>query len=379
MNICDGIHNWAYIIARLQGAAGCGYQEDWLGMSANLAGGAGKTLWYLRNQIPKLNKAIKAVKPTATYVVDIAMVITQLLDFLNGFWIPDEGELLVHGEEQFKTLYYTLLLACPDDHQWSGDTEQYYAARNVAQQDQAQKMRELDAQLRDRVHQQAVEVESAHLFIAMTLMGLLLAQGIALALCLIPETGALISWRFQISVAIPAVCAVVGKEIYTATQSTTHAHAIDELADQYDQVNAELQRSGAYRHTELAGMPRSAVSFVEPTFGSPIDFSLPPAREVTHPENEPIVSNTPELAQLVSLLEQPLSGQWMPNVRRRDFAPYRPPAVPRSSAPADTDQTDQQAMPTTEDAVVADGGFGVVDLAAGWGAGHHEEVHTEVA
>ena len=384
MNICDGIHNWAYIIARLQGAAGCGYQEDWVGMSADLAGAAGKTMWYLRNQIFSLKDAIKKVTPTATYVVDIAMVVTQFLDFLNGFWIPDTGESLVHGEEQLKTLYYTLLLACPDENQWSGDKEKYYAGRNLAQLDQVQKMRELDTQLRGRIHQQAVDVQSAHTFIAVTLFWLLLAQGIALALCLIPETGSLISWRFQIAVATSAVSAVVAKEIYTGTQAAAHAHAIDDIADEYHEVAVELQRSSADRRAAWGAMARSAVSIVDPTFGGPRNVSGALAHESAHPGNgspmrtadELIATGRPELAQLVSLLEQFSSGQRVPDSRQGSFVTRWSPAVPQSSSAAGRDQP---LGPADEAGAAGGVEFGVADLTAAWDVGHREETHPEVA
>lgn len=395
MNICDGIHNWAYIIARVQGAVGCGYQEDWLGMSANLAGGIGKAVWYSRNQIPSLKDAIKKVHPTATYIVDIAMVITQFLDFLNGFWIPDNGDVLARGEEKFKNVYYTLLLSYPDDNQWSGEKEQHYAKLNLAQQDQAQTMQKLDAQLREIVHKQAVEVESAHTFIALTLMGLLLAQGIALALCLIPGNGSVISWRFQMGVAISAVGGVLAKEMYTMTESIARARDAEELADQYDEVAAAARLSGAYGQAEVA-MANSAVATVEPIFENVSDFaglanvagehafSAPFANGVRRPQygapgwtpDEPMSATAAAPAELAHPPGWGHSDLRAPARRRRNSVSHLADEVRPNAAVA---QDDQHTVAPSGEAAAEGAGFGAVALAPVAGKSRRAERETKAA
>lgn len=173
----------------------------------------------------------------------------------------------MHGQEQLENAYYSFLLAYPDDGQWSGDKERDYAKRNLAQQDQVQKMQKLDADLQAIVHGQAQSVESAHAVVAVTQFGLMFAQGIALALFLSyadPVMGQLISFRFQIVVAVSAVAGVFIQEMLTMGDATSHAAQVERLAAQYSEVAGRGQPSVA--STATGFVPR--VQPVEPSFGA---------------------------------------------------------------------------------------------------------------
>lgn len=263
MSYLAGIHDLAYCFQRLGGAGSSAYSGDWLGTGANLGAAAGKGMWYARNQAAVLRDALSKmgtkVLPTPTAIIDAAMVAISMVDLLNGFGPPDRGAALTNGLQKFEITSLHLSAANPDGRDWSGDSSKAYADANVALQDLVEKMQELDRQLQALVKQQGSAVESAHTTIAVTLFGLVVAQGIALALYLTPVVGPEVSCAWQIAATFAAGATVFAQEMSTLSESIAIANAANKVALDYGEVATRALSSGTFSQIEVAGAEQTLI------------------------------------------------------------------------------------------------------------------------
>ena len=267
----QGFHDFASVSKSAYGAGTSAYQEDWLGFGANLGAGVGKTMYWARNQIPFLKNKLSAIKPTPTYIIDLTMVAVQLTDFINGFAVPDRGQDFEAGSDRYETLELLLQAAVPDARDWDGDAAQAYAETNAALQVLAQTMQELDAQMKTLLSEYGDRVQDAHTYIAVLVMSLVFAQGIALFLFMIPVYGKAISFGFQVLTAFTAITLTLINEDMTRMASESVAQQVDALTGEYEKVTAsatqlvgdvtvsEMQKSLASVQGQLAATPESRV------------------------------------------------------------------------------------------------------------------------
>lgn len=252
-----GIHDLAYCFTRLQAGGGAAYSGDWVGLGANLGALAGKAMWYGRNQIKVLADALKTqgtkTLPTPTAIVDVAMVAISAVDLLNGFWTPDKGASFTSGADKFETVYLYLGEAAPDPRDWSGDAAKAYADAAAALQALAQTMQDLDKKMQTLMADQGSEVAKAHNAIAVTLLGLVIAQGVALAMYLIPVVGPEISAAWQIIAAFAACATVLAFEMFTLSNSMSLAHQIHSVALEYGEVAEKAIPNSSFARIEVTG------------------------------------------------------------------------------------------------------------------------------
>ncbi|WP_156349648.1 MULTISPECIES: EspA/EspE family type VII secretion system effector [unclassified Mycobacterium] len=257
MSRLAGIHDLAYCFTRLQAGGGAAYSGDWVGLGANLGALAGKAMWYGRNQIKVLADALKTqgtkTLPTPTAIVDVAMVAISAVDLLNGFWTPDKGASFTGGADKYETVFLYLAEAAPDPRDWSGDAAKAYADATAALQALVQTMQDLDKKMQTLVADQGSEVAKAHNAIAVTLLGLVIAQGIALALYLIPVVGHEISAAWQIIAAFAACATVLAFEMFTLSNSMSLAHQIHAVALEYGEVAEKAIPTSSFARIEVTG------------------------------------------------------------------------------------------------------------------------------
>ncbi len=218
---------------------------------------AGKAMWYGRNQIKVLADALKAqgtkTLPTPTAIVDVAMVAISAVDLLNGFWTPDKGASFTSGADKYETVYLYLGEAAPDVRDWSGDAATAYADATAALQALVQTMQDLDKKMQTLMAGQGAEVAKAHNCIAVTLLGLVIAQGIALALYLIPVVGHEVSAAWQIIAAFAACATVLAFEMFTLSNSLSLAHEIHSVALEYSEVAEKAIPTSSFARIEVKG------------------------------------------------------------------------------------------------------------------------------
>ncbi|OBG62045.1 MULTISPECIES: EspA/EspE family type VII secretion system effector [unclassified Mycobacterium] len=263
MSRLAGIHDLAYCFTRLQAGGGAAYSGDWVGLGANLGALAGKAMWYGRNQIKVLADALKTsgtkVLPTPTAIVDVAMVAISAVDLLNGFWTPDKGASFTSGADKYETVYLYLAEAAPDSRDWSGDAAKAYADATAALQALVQTMQDLDKKMQTLMANQGSEVAKAHNCIAVTLLGLVIAQGIALAMYLIPVVGPEISCAWQIIAAFAACATVFSFEMMTLANSMSLSHEIHATALLYGEVAEKAIPNSSFARIEVTGAEEATV------------------------------------------------------------------------------------------------------------------------
>lgn len=252
-----GIHDLAYCFTRLQAGGGAAYSGDWVGLGANLGALAGKAMWYGRNQIKVLADALKTqgtkTLPTPTAIVDVAMVAISAVDLLNGFWTPDKGASFTSGADKYETVFLYLAEAAPDPRDWNGDAATAYAEATAALQALVQTMQDLDKKMQTLMADQGAEVAKAHNAIAVTLLGLVIAQGIALSLYLIPVVGHEISAAWQILAAFAACATVLAFEMFTLSNSMSLSHEIRAVALEYGEVAEKAIPNSSFARIEVTG------------------------------------------------------------------------------------------------------------------------------
>ena len=272
MSMLAGIHDLAYVFTRAGAATGAGLQGDWLTMGANIGAGLGKTMWYGRNQISSLKNAIdpksvagqqnlKGKGPTATWIVDVCMIGVTIIDLMNGLLVPIAGAEITSGKGQFALVGEKLLGATPDERDWSGEAATGYTNQNKALQDLITKIQDIDTRMAETIKAQAEQVNQAHKICALTNLGLVIAQGIGLALYLFPPAplGPALSFKFQILAAAAATIAVLTGEGILIGQSQSHANAFNGLKGEYDGVKSEAEAiKGGFAKIEVKGAEETA-------------------------------------------------------------------------------------------------------------------------
>jgi hypothetical protein len=237
-----GIHDLAYCVARIYGGTGSAMSGDTVAAIANFGAAAGKAMWYARNYIPKLAAKLKAHttagKWHATFIVDLCMIAVMIVDFFNGFNSPIKGESFDTGRFAFKNVQLNLQLANPDSGKWSGEDADKYKVVNDALKQLAIDMQNLDEKMKGQVNDQGGNVDFAHRNIALVSMGLVIAQGIALALFFIPAVGWKISYAWQAVVVAATMIGVTISETMVGVKQNFNGVKVDGLAEEYRAVTA---------------------------------------------------------------------------------------------------------------------------------------------
>jgi hypothetical protein len=279
-----GIHDLAYCFTRLQAGGSSAYNQDWVGLGANLGALAGKAAWYGRNQIGVLKDALAKsgtkVLPAPTAIVDVAMVVISAVDLFNGFGPPDKGAAFKSGSDLLDNVKLQLDAAKPDTRDWDGEASKAYADAVKALQDLVVLVQELDKQMQQLVTQQGDEVQKAHNAIAVTLLGLVIAQGIALALYLIPIFGPEISCAWQIIAAFAAGATVLAFEMFTLANSMSLANDVNVAAKKYIDIGQAAEPGGSFATIEVKGAEEAKVgSFtaISESMAGMSAFSGPPS------------------------------------------------------------------------------------------------------
>ena len=253
MSWLSGASDLASTFERLGGAGTSASGGDWLGLGANLAAAAGNAAAFASTQSKALADALKnagtKVLPTPTAILDVAMLALVVVDLLNGFGTPNSGAAVSTAAEKLDLFMKDLDLGCvPDARDWSGAAADAYVDQNTILKGLAESMKDLDKRLKDLVARQGNEVQTAHHCIAITSLVLTAAQGVALALYLIPVVGPGISCGWQIIAALAAGATVLTFEMLTLSSSMSISQQVDAVALEYIQLgeDAEVKLAGTF-------------------------------------------------------------------------------------------------------------------------------------
>ncbi|MEE6179555.1 EspA/EspE family type VII secretion system effector [Mycobacterium sp. 050134] len=257
----NGIHNLVYAVQRGQGATAAAYQEDWLSFGANLGAVGGKATWYLRDKLPKLADGLKAPgpTPTPTTIIDTAMILISLMDLLNGFWVPDDGLDFDTGHKDFENTYLNLELGQSDVSKWDGDAARRYATLNKELQDLAAKMQMLDTKMQTCLQEHGEAVQKAHEVIALAVMSLFIAEGIALLMWAWPVIGPNWSVAFQIATVTTLLLTVCQSEHAVVRSSHDKSALIEAVTNDYSDVLDRATALAAFAAGEIPETPEKSI------------------------------------------------------------------------------------------------------------------------
>ncbi|MEI7716451.1 MAG: EspA/EspE family type VII secretion system effector [Planctomycetota bacterium] len=398
MSFLNGFHDLVYCVQRAQGIGASAYQGDDVGIGLNSGGMVGKGLWYGRNQIPALQEALKKFSdpenllmknglPTPTAVVDVCMVIVSVIDLtFNGFAVPDQGAGFATGVDRLKLVKQDLDSAIPDVRDWDGKAAQFYSDQTKTLMSLVQNQKDLNSQMQGLMSDQAAAVTAAKHGCAGALLGLVLAQGVALCLYLKPIYGPAISLYWQLAASVAAMGVVLTYESKAIENSVSVEAEVEARIDQYNKVAeyAKTIASGMSVTIGTAATPGTTVgSFTSTRASTPIRGAPtlhPPAVMATS-------SATQEQATLSALTAAIPTGSDIP-----------PPATPTAATtppgvnpviPAQPQQTTpvvgrgQRAAPSAEKPTTAAAapraGNDTEDAEAGAGAAGRAPVQGAVA
>lgn len=333
MSFLGGIHDLGYVFTRAGAATGAGLQGDWLTMGANIGAGLGKLMWYGRNHIKSIAKNIKDPEllkgkgPTATWIVDVAIVGVAIIDLMNGLLVPVSGTEFTTGKGQFALTAEKLEAADPDERDWSGDAATGYTNQNAALKDLIAKIQDIDTRMAETVKGQADQVNQAHKICALTSLGLVITQGIALALYAFLPWGPALSFKVQIIAVAAATIAVLTGEGVLIGHSQTNATTMTGLGGEYDTVKAgaEAIKGGFQKITVKGAQQTSAVTSEFSAISEGLSgYSAPPtviklAQESGDPQSRELVD---------SLTEDTVTGASTPKTETPA------PAAPAAATPA---------------------------------------------
>jgi EspA/EspE family len=261
----SGASDLASMFQRLAGAGTSASGRDWLGLGANLGAAAGNAAAFASTQSKALADALKnvgtKVLPTPTAILDAAMLALVVVDFLNGFGTPNSGAAVSNAVDKLDLFIKDLDSGCfPDARDWSGAAADAYVDQNTILKGLVESMKDLDKQLKDLVANQGNEVQTAHDCIAITSLVLTAAQGVALALYLIPVVGPEISCAWQIIAAFGACATVFAFEMFTLSSSMSISQQVDAVALEYIQLgqDAEVKLAGTFGQIDGRGAEQTS-------------------------------------------------------------------------------------------------------------------------
>lgn len=261
-----------YTTTRAKDAAASGIQSDWLGMGANIAGGLGKTGWYLRDKIDMLKNGLdtdawlkknpgkKLPAPTPTFIIDVMQIIVGALDASMGLWAPERGTELATGSALFGSVNKSLQLASKIEGIWSGSSADKYAERNKILEDLANELRELDKKTKAVLESQADTVQQAHTKFQLLLMSLVFAQLTAMLIWAAGPSGPAASVTYQQAFVLGCVPVVMLVLTNTFDNSRVNALKLQSLTSNYNGVAEKAKSSGAFTTISVAEAEKSTVS-----------------------------------------------------------------------------------------------------------------------
>nr|WP_240163294.1 EspA/EspE family type VII secretion system effector [Mycolicibacterium sphagni] len=258
-----GIHDLAYVFTRVGASVDAGARQDWVALGANLAGGAGKLVWYAKGQgafKALLEKVGKKALPTPTAIIDVTQVAVVLVDLLNGFGAPNAGGGFTSGIDKLKNVDSKLELAIPDSRDWSGAAADAYMAQNAALQALVREMQALDKEIQQIVKGQGDEIFQAHRTLSILGFALVAAQGIALGLYFIPLVGPEVSLLFQVVACLAAVTTVVVTETLALARSMNAANAAELVTAKYIALGKKADLGGDFSTIKVSGADETKVS-----------------------------------------------------------------------------------------------------------------------
>lgn len=273
MSWLNGASDLATVVKSIYGGGSAVAKQDWASLGANLATAAGKAAIYASKQNAVLAKALKdagtKVLPTPTAIVDAAAIAILVVDFLNGFGTPNSGAAVTTAGDKLDLFIKDLDPGCvPNPADWSGSAATAYTAQNAALKAYAQAMKDLDKQFKSYLKSQADEVNRAHMNITVNSAVLTAAQGIALALYLIPIVGPEVSCAWQIIAAFACCSAVLVIEMLTLSNSMSLSGQITALGAQYVKLGQDVETALAGTFGQIRGKVAEETSSQVSTFAS---------------------------------------------------------------------------------------------------------------
>jgi hypothetical protein len=274
-----GIHDLAYVFTRVGAAADAGARQDWVGLGANIAGGIGKFIWYKKSHgllKETLAKVGTKALPTPTAIIDVTMVAVVIVDLLNGFGPPENGSKFASGVDKLKVVDAKLELAVPDSRDWDGAAAKAYAEQNAALRALVAEMQELDNKMKTIVGNQGDQIFQAHRTLAILGFALVLSQGIALGLYLIPVVGPEVSLLFQVVAALAAATTVTVQESLVLGNSFNHATDAEAVTADYISLGSRAELGGSFAKIKVAGADETKVGSFEEISNKLSAFSATP-------------------------------------------------------------------------------------------------------
>lgn len=263
MSYLAGIHDLAYCFTRVGTSVDAGVRQDWVGLGANIGALAGKAVWYAKGQSAALKSALEAVGkkilPTPTAIVDVTMVVVVVVDLMNGFGAPDVGGGYASGSDKFKLVDANLKAAKPDPRDWSGDAADAYIRQNAELRAMVAELQAIDKKMQALVAAQGAEVKHAHQAMAILGFALVMSQGIALVLYMIPIFGPEISLLFQVVAALAAATTVVVTETLCLARSMNAANDAEKVAAEYLALGKRAELPGEFVTLEITGAEETKV------------------------------------------------------------------------------------------------------------------------
>lgn len=259
MSYVAGVLNLGYCFQRLGVAGSSAYSGDWLGAAANMGASGGLGAAYGATHIKALKDVFDTPRvkdlpvPTPTAVIDSTILTVSAADLLNGFGPPSRGSEFDDGADLSEKASRDLAGAATDGQRWVGDSSDAYGEANADLQELVLRLAELDRQTQGLVEHQASKVEQAHDVIALTLLGLAVAKGIALSLFLIPGIGPKLSLGWQIVASMAASATASAGELIALQSSAAIASQVTQLALDYGEVAAKARPSSGLGGVEAAG------------------------------------------------------------------------------------------------------------------------------
>lgn len=264
INYFAGIHDLGYVFSKAAYAGGISAVDgDGLGVGLNLAAAGGKFGWYLRSNHwkqefddakndPYFDKHSTWMKGAPTAIIDSAVPIVVLTDFLVGFGSPYAGSEFSTAEAKWETFDLRVGSAAPDPRDWNGPAANAYAEQQQLVNTLAQRIGALEKIAQRHFVNHSESVRKAHDAFAGMLCIVIAAQAIAIKL--FKWAGIEKSLEFQTTVFFLVMMMIATTLIIVQDHSYELENVIHSLAERYQSITDEVAGMG------LGPVPSSAIS-----------------------------------------------------------------------------------------------------------------------
>lgn len=186
----------------------------------------------------------KRIEGFGTPIIGAALIAVNTMQLTCGFGDPETGDRFSDGADHFNTVSDTLRSATPTEL-WHGTGSESYTGQNEKQQDRAEAVSKIDADVKEIVENQAKQVEATRDMLDVVATSMTICIPIAIVIGKCPPAGPAQQMAFELGVVAGAMPIAMGTVARMRQQSASNTQQFMRAANAYHEIAAGAKPTGA--------------------------------------------------------------------------------------------------------------------------------------